>query len=132
VVIFKRYWGFFALIAALVCWAALVAGKVTSSITAAILILSLAAIEYFSFQAPLLWCGAQIRSGDFCRNNCSGLLLGCHLRQHKWQKLQTMFQPKKWPELNRVLWTGAKQIWASVSAVVALVSTVLALIALLR
>ena len=128
----KRYWGFFALAAALVCWAALVAGKVTSSAAAAILILSLAAVEYFSFQAPLLWCGAQIRRGDFCRNNCSGLLLGCHLRQHKWQKLKTVFQPKKWPELNRILWAGAKQIWATTSALVPLVSTVLALIALVR
>jgi hypothetical protein len=129
VAILKRYWGFFALLAALLCWAALVAGKVTISISAAILVLSLAAVGYFGFQAPLLWCGAQIRGGGFCRNNCSGLLLGCHLRQHKWQKLKTVFQPKKWPELNRVLWAGAKQIWATVSGLVAIVSTLLAVIA---
>jgi hypothetical protein len=97
VAVLKRYWGFLSLITALLCWTALVAGKVTASVAGAILVLSLAAVGYFGFQAPLLWCGAQIRNGGFCRNNCSGLLMGCHLRQHKWQKLRTVLRPRKWP-----------------------------------
>jgi hypothetical protein len=37
--------------------------------------------------APV-WCGAENRSGGYCRNNATGLLLGCHLRYHRWQKLK--------------------------------------------
>ena len=61
------------------------------------------ALGYFLFQAPL-WCGAITREGALCRNNSSGLLIGCHLREHKWQKLKMTFVPKAWRELNRGLW----------------------------
>ena len=57
-----------------------------------ILALSLAALGYFLFQAPM-WCGAETRKGDWCRNNSHGLLRGCSLRQHKWQRLKQTFTP---------------------------------------
>jgi len=59
-----------------------------------LLILSAVAFGYFLFQAPL-WCGAEIRhdpEGTGCRDNASGLLLGCHRRQHKWQRLKALFR----------------------------------------
>jgi hypothetical protein len=28
-----------------------------------------------------------------CRNNSTGMLLGCHLREHKWQKLKMIAIP---------------------------------------
>jgi hypothetical protein len=124
----KKYWGFVALIAAIGGWVALIAGNQASSAVAVILILSAAALGYFLFQAPLLWCGAMTRGEEFCRNNCSGLLMGCYLRQHKWQKIQMAFRPKKWAELNRVLWKGARRVWATVSGLVAIISTVVALV----
>jgi hypothetical protein len=40
------------------------------------------------FAAPV-WCGAENRSGGYCRNNATGLLLGCHLRYRRWQKLKS-------------------------------------------
>jgi hypothetical protein len=44
-----------------------------------IVIFSIAAFGDFQVQAPV-WCGANIRGGGLCRNNSTGLLLGCHLR----------------------------------------------------
>lgn len=57
-----------------------------------ILALSLAALGYFLFQAPM-WCGAETRKGDWCRKNSHGLLRGCSIRQHKWQQLRQTFTP---------------------------------------
>jgi hypothetical protein len=42
------------------------------------------------FLAPV-WCGAFTRKNEFCRNNSWGLLLGCHLREHRWQKFKMIF-----------------------------------------
>ena len=55
-----------------------------------IAILSMLALVYFLFQAPLP-CGADTRNGEHCRNNSHGLLLGCWIRQHKWQKARDVF-----------------------------------------
>jgi hypothetical protein len=59
---------------------------------AVILALSLAALVYFLFQAPV-WCGAETRKGEWCRKNSHGLLRGCSIRQHKWQRLKQTFTP---------------------------------------
>jgi hypothetical protein len=40
-----------------------------------------------------MWCGAKARKGEWCRNNSYGLLLGCHLREHKWQRVKQTFTP---------------------------------------
>lgn len=45
--------------------------------------LTAVSVLYFAFQVPT-YCGASTRSGGTCRNNSRGLLLGCHLRQHRW------------------------------------------------
>lgn len=61
----RRYWGFLALIIAIGGWVSWVAGKVAASIVGVILVLSVAAVGYFLFQAPM-WCGAVTRSGMLC------------------------------------------------------------------
>ena len=104
----KRYWGFLALAAAVACWVGLVLGKLTTAIAGVVLVLSVGAVLYFLFQAPL-WCGAVTREGTLCRNNSSGLLIGCHLREHKFQKLKMTFVPKAWRELNRGLWATPRE-----------------------
>lgn len=84
--LFTRYWGYLAVIVA-------VAGYFLHRIGfALILALSLAALGYFLFQAPM-WCGAETRSGDWCRHNSHGLLRGCSLRQHRWQRMKQTFTP---------------------------------------
>ena len=67
-------------------------GTLNSLGMAVILALSLAALGYFLFQAPMR-CGAETRTGDWCRNNSHGLFRGCSLRQHKWQRLKQTFSP---------------------------------------
>jgi hypothetical protein len=80
------YWGYLAIVIAVVGFFLHGLGL------AVILILSLAALGYFLFQAPM-WCGAETRTGDWCRNNSHGLIRGCSLRQHKWQRLKQTFTP---------------------------------------
>ena len=84
--LFTRYWGYLALAIA-------VLGFLLHSLgLAVILALSLAALGYFLLQAPV-WCGAEIRTGEPCRKNSHGLLRGCSIRQHKWQRVRQTFTP---------------------------------------
>lgn len=117
-----RYWGYLLVVIVVALWAGGKAGP------GALLLLSLAATLYFLLQAPV-WCGAATRGDQMCRNNASGLLLGCHLRQHKWQKLKMMFVPAAWRRLNRGLWTDPRTGLATLGAVLGIVSTVSALVA---
>ncbi len=126
----RRYWGFLALILAIGGWVGLVAGKFLASAIAVILILSVAALGYFLFQAPL-WCGAITREGTLCRNNSSGLLIGCHLREHKWQKLKMTFVPKAWRELNRGLWATPREGVNTLAGLGSAVSALAAVVAIL-
>src|SRR5262249_26174066 len=125
----RRYWGFLALVIALAGWVGLAAGKVAASFVVLILILSVAAFGYFLFQAPL-WCGAVTRDGKLCRNNSSGLLIGCHLREHKFQKLKMTFVPRVWRELNRGLWASPREGVTTLSGLSAVVSALAAVIML--
>jgi hypothetical protein len=81
-----RYWGYLALAIAVLGYFLHTLGL------AVILALSLAAFGYFLLQAPV-WCCAVIRTGQPCRNNSRGLLLGCSFRQHKWQRVRQTFTP---------------------------------------
>lgn len=81
-----RYWGYLAIVIA-------VAGYFLHDFgLAVILSLSLAALGYFLLQAPVS-CGAETRKGEWCRKNSHGLLRGCSIRQHKWQRLKQTFTP---------------------------------------
>ena len=42
---------------------------------------------------PLSAMDAVTRKGELCRNNSHGLLLGCSIRQHKWQRTRQTFTP---------------------------------------
>ena len=88
------------------------------------------AVLYFLFQAPL-WYGAVTRTGLLCRNNSSGLLIGCHLREHQWQKLKLVFIPKAWSKLNRGLWATPRDGVATVSGLGSAVSALAAVVVLL-
>jgi hypothetical protein len=78
---------------------------------------------YVLFQAPV-WCGAVNRtrstgSVDYCRNNSSGLLLGCsRVRQHKWQKLQSLWWTTRWRENTRGLWAGPAAKFATLTGLI--------------
>jgi hypothetical protein len=107
-----------------------VLGKVTTSIVGLVLVLSVAALGYFLFQAPL-WCGAVTREGTLCRNNSSGPLIGCHLREPMWQKLKMAFVPKAWRELNRGLWATPREGVNTLAGLGSVVSALAAVVAIL-
>jgi hypothetical protein len=126
----RSYWGILALVVALLGWAALVAGDIASSIVAVILVLSVGAVGYFLFQAPL-WCRAETRAGAPCRNNSHGLLIGCYLREHKWQRLKLAFYPARWRQLNGKLWASARDCAATLGGLGSAVSAIAAVIAII-
>jgi hypothetical protein len=90
-----RWWGWALLAILLVGW-----GKLDPLLMASIIAV---AATYFMFRAPV-WCGAVTRDDTLCRNNASGLLMGCHLREHRWQKLRMAFVPRAWQALGRRVW----------------------------
>jgi len=83
---------------------------------------------YFMFLllAAPVWCAAPNRDGTFCRNNSSGLLLGCHLRQHRWQKAKAMMTPRRSKEVLGRLMRDPKTGAAIVSAAAAALSAIAA------
>lgn len=91
--------------------------------------LSTLVLIYTLFQAPM-WCCAVTRNEEPCRNNAHGLLLGCHLRQHKWQKLNMSMQFSMWGKLTVRVLSSIGGVAASISAVAASASAIIALGAL--
>ncbi len=80
-----QWWGVVTGALLVAAWINSVAGP------AVVVALSVLTGVWCFFQAPVT-CGAPVRGrADGCRNNASGLLLGCHIRQHRWQKLRMLF-----------------------------------------
>jgi len=76
----------------------------------------------FLLMAAPVWCGATTRDGDSCRNNSVGLIIGCHLRQHRWQKARAMLTPRKSREFLARLAQSPQTVIAAVGALAAVVS----------
>ena len=120
VLFLRRYWGLVALAILVTAWWRGEAGPIP------LLIVSALVTFWAAFQAPA-WCGAANRASrtePFCRNNSRGLLLGCHLRQHKWQKLQALWYSRRWQDITRGLWVTPSARLATVSGVVGIVSAI--------
>jgi hypothetical protein len=111
----RRYWGYIALGLVILGWVTHAVGYIV------IAVLSLLALVYFLVQAPLT-CGAEIRKGDHCRNNSHGLLLGCHIRQHKWQRARDIFVSRKWRDVIHDLTASPKDILGTVGGLISIVS----------
>src|SRR6266481_4851945 len=111
----RRYWGYIALALVIVGWVTHAVGY------AVIAVVSLLALVYFLFQAPLT-CGAEIRGGLQCRNNSTGLLLGCHFRQHKWQRARDIFVSHKWRDVFHDLMGSWKDRLGTISALLSILS----------
>lgn len=111
----QRYWGYVALALVIMGWVTHVFAY------AVILIISLIALIYFLVQAPLT-CGVEIRSGDRCRNNSHGILLGCWIRQHKWQRFRDIFVSRKWRDVFHDLTESPKDKLGTISAFISVLS----------
>jgi hypothetical protein len=116
-----RWWGFALVVAVLV---ALPSREVPAAI---LLVLSGLGLVWVLFFAPV-WCGADTRKHQYCRNNSWGLLLGCHLREHRWQKFKMMFVNRRWQQLNKELWSNPAAILATVSGIITIIGCVLAIV----
>jgi hypothetical protein len=116
-----RWWGFALVVAVL---AALPSREVPAAI---LFVLSGLSLVWVLFFAPA-WCGADTRNHEPCRNNCSGLLRACHLREHRGQKFRMMFVNREWQRLNRGLWSNPREVIATVSGLIAIVGAVVAIV----
>lgn len=115
----KRYWGYLVLAVLFTAW------WTTQTGPTVLILLSIAVSIYFLFSAPV-WCGAVTRDGTLCRRNASGLLMGCSLRQHKWQKLKMAIVPNAWRQLNRGLWASPPTSLATLGTLAGIVSAIAA------
>jgi hypothetical protein len=95
-----------------------------------IALLSVLVVLYTLFQAPM-WCCASTRGGEPCRNNAYGLLLGCHLRQHKWEKVKMAMSASSWGQLVKRVLSSVGGVAASVGALASVGSVVVAVAALI-
>jgi hypothetical protein len=116
-----RYWGYLLFIVVLTLWWTTEVGPIVIAVLFAV------TTAYFVFGAPV-WCGAMNRDDTLCRNNASGLLLGCSIRQHKYQKLKMTVVPHAWRQLNKGLWANPSTCLATVSTALGIISTVVALV----
>ena len=111
----RKYWGLTVLAFLVIAWTTAQLGP------GVLALLSVAVLFWAGLQAPA-WCGAANRSGAWCRNNSRGLFLGCHLREHKWQKFQRIFYSRRWADLTQGLWATPGAKLATVSGVASIVS----------
>jgi hypothetical protein len=127
---FGRYWGYPVFAVVLSTWLVLLGGVIPhAGVFPLVLIIALSVLQalYFLFRVPM-WCGARTRAGLRCRNNSTGVLLGCHLREHKWQRLKMVVMRERWRELYAELFETPKQGFATICGLVALLSTLVSTI----
>ncbi|MBO0701466.1 MAG: hypothetical protein J2P38_00940 [Candidatus Dormibacteraeota bacterium] len=82
---------------------------------------------YFMFVAPA-WCCAVNRDGTLCRENSSGLLLGCYRRQHKFQRMKMMLVGHAWRKATSGLFVSPKETLVTLGTVAGIASSVAAVI----
>ncbi|MFG2267735.1 hypothetical protein [Streptomyces sp. NPDC048720] len=90
--------------------------------------LSALVLVWCFFQAPVT-CGAPVRGRvDGCRNNATGLLLGCHIRQHRWQKLKMLILRRQVREFCSGLFADGKATLVTLAAIGSFLSGLVAFI----
>ncbi len=122
----RRYWGSPLLALLVLSWMAFVGSRIPRPTAIAFtMVLSAADAYYFAFSVPM-WCNAVNRNGTLCRENSTGVLWGCHRRQHKWQRLKMVVVRARWRQLYKELFSTAPQGFATISGSMATLSTVIA------
>ncbi|MGQ4416604.1 hypothetical protein ACN6LA_002464 [Streptomyces sp. SAS_269] len=117
-----KWWGVLAAALLIAAWVNAKAGP------AVIVGLSALCLVWCLFQAPVT-CGAPVRGrDDGCRNNASGLLLGCHIRQHRWQKLKMLIVRRRVREFCAGLFSDGKACLVTFSSVATIISGLVALV----
>ncbi|HZG03336.1 MAG TPA: hypothetical protein VE546_07185 [Streptomyces sp.] len=109
--------------------ALLIAAWIDKAVGPAIVaILSAATAVWCFFQTPVT-CGAPVRGhADGCRNNAYGLLLGCRIRQHRWQKLKLLIFRRRFREFCSGLFSDGKAAVVTLAGVGSFLSGLIAFI----
>jgi hypothetical protein len=117
-----KWWGVIAAALLIAAWINSAAGP------ALVIVLSAVTLLWCLFQAPVT-CGAPVRGrNDGCRNNASGLLLGCHIRQHRWQKLKLLVFRRQLREFCSGLFADGKETIVTLAGIGSFLSGLVALI----
>ncbi|MER7173013.1 hypothetical protein [Streptomyces mesophilus] len=117
-----QWWGVLAGALLIAAWINASAGP------AVVLTLSAAVLLWSSFQAPVS-CGAPVRGhADGCRNNASGVLMGCHYRQHRWQKLKMLLVRRQLRAFCSGLFSDGKATVITLAGVGSFISGLAALV----
>lgn len=117
-----QWWGVLASALLIAAWINRAAGPVV------IAVLSAAVLLWSFFQAPVT-CGAPVRGReDGCRNNATGLLMGCHIRQHRWQKLKMLILRRQLREFCSGLFSDGKATLVTLAAIGSFLSGLVAFI----
>ncbi|MFI6250603.1 hypothetical protein [Streptomyces sp. NPDC051016] len=117
-----QWWGVIAGALLIAAWINEAAGPVV------IITLSAAVLLWSFFQAPVT-CGAPVRGRtDGCRNNATGLLMGCHIRQHRWQKLRMLIIRRQVRNFCSGLFSDGKATLVTLAALGSFLSGLVALI----
>ncbi|GLW16281.1 hypothetical protein Stsp01_30240 [Streptomyces sp. NBRC 13847] len=117
-----QWWGIIAAALLVAAWINKAAGPaVVAALSAVVLVWSL-------FQAPVT-CGAPVRGReDGCRNNATGLLMGCHIRQHRWQKLKMLILRRQVRAFCSGLFSDGKATLVTLAAIGSFLSGLVAFI----
>ncbi|MGY5126783.1 hypothetical protein [Streptomyces nigrescens] len=117
-----QWWGVLAGALLIAAWINKAAGP------AVVIALSAVVLLWCTFQAPVT-CGAPVRGReDGCRINASGLLLGCHIRQHRWQKLKMLFVRRQVRAFCSGLFSDGKATIVTLAGIGSFVSGLVALV----
>ena len=119
-----RYWG-------LILIAVMVVGLDKKWGVLPYVFMSLLVLTWVLFGAPTR-CGAVNRRRgkevEYCWNNSSGLMLGCNLRQHKFQRFTRAWWNTSWRDRTRGIWTDASAKLATISGVVGMLTGIAGII----
>ncbi|GHH77517.1 hypothetical protein GCM10018793_25780 [Streptomyces sulfonofaciens] len=119
-----QWWGVLAGALLIAAWINRAAGP------AVVVALSAALLIWCLFQAPVT-CGAEVRVRgglDGCRNNARGLLLGCHIRQHRFQKLRMLILRRQVRAFCSGLFSDGKATIVTLAGIGSFVSALVALV----
>ncbi|MFJ4198450.1 hypothetical protein ACIP2Y_02295 [Streptomyces sviceus] len=117
-----QWWGVLAGALLIAAWINAAAGPVV------IITLSALVLLWSFFQAPVT-CGAPVRGRtDGCRNNATGILMGCHIHQHRWQKLKMLIFRRRVREFCSGLFSDGKATLVTLAALGSFLSGLVALI----
>lgn len=117
-----QWWGVLAGVLLIAAWINRAAGP------AVVIILSAVVLLWCAVQAPVT-CGAPVRGReDGCRNNASGLLLGCHIRQHRWQKLKMLIVRRQVRAFCSGLFSDGKATVVTLAGIGSFISGLVALV----